>query len=96
MEWLIFVLLLSGTALIIYTCVQFFRFSYLQKKLNHQDLEQYKKILGNDYRSRPIDTKTRRYKWDKGIFVIKAHFNENGEMIGEQHITPVFSKRKKK
>ncbi|MFT3945418.1 MAG: hypothetical protein QM763_00475 [Agriterribacter sp.] len=95
MEWLNFILIASGALLIIYICIQVFRFSYLQKKLNHTNLDGYKKVLGENYRSKPIDQKTRRYKWEKGFFIIRAHFDEKGNLVGTQNIsTRIFHKKK--
>ncbi|MCC6287949.1 MAG: hypothetical protein IT249_08690 [Chitinophagaceae bacterium] len=95
MEWLNFILIATGAVLIVFTCIQLFRFSYLRKNLGHQNLEGYKNILGDNYRIKPIDTNTRRYKWDKGIFVVRAHFDEKGNLIGTQDIsTRIFRKRK--
>jgi len=97
MEWLIFLFIAAGALIVIYTCIQFFRFFLLRKKLNHTDtdIKGYTKVLGDDYRSRAVDTKTRRCKWDKGIFVVRAHFDEDGNLVGKKNITTrIFSNKK--
>ena len=95
MEWTNFILITLGVLIVVYTCIQFWRFSYLWKKLNHTNLDGYKKVLGEGYRSRPVDMKTRRYKWDKGIFVVRAHFDDKGNLIGTQNISTRFSRKRK-
>lgn len=54
-----------------------------------------KKVPGEGYRSRPVDMKTRRYKWDKGIFMVRAHFDDKGNLIGTQNISTRFSRKRK-
>lgn len=95
MEWLNIILVLAGAVVIIYTSIQFFKFSFLQKKLYQKNLKGYKKILGEDYRSRAVDMKIRRYKWEKGIFIVRAHFDDEGNLIGRQNIRTRFSRKKK-
>lgn len=95
MKWLNIILVLAGAVVIIYTGIQFFKFSFLQKKLYQKNLKGYKKVLGEDYRSRAVDMKTRRYKWEKGIFIVRAHFDDEGNLIGRKNIRTRFSRKKK-
>lgn len=62
-------------------------FMRLKRKLPKADYNTFIDLLGDQYRSRPIDAKTRRYKWSKGIFTIKATFDDDGSAVGDVSIT---------
>lgn len=95
MKWLNFILILAGVLLLFIAGIQFFKFSSLQKKLSKKNLDSHKKILGDDFRTRAVDMKIRRYKWEKGIFIVRAHFDADGNLVGKQNISTRFSRQKK-
>ncbi|MFT3704340.1 MAG: hypothetical protein QM802_18370 [Agriterribacter sp.] len=62
-------------------------FRWLRHKLKDADYNTYVTLLGRHHQFRPVDTKTLRYKWTKGIFTIKATFDSEGKPIGNASIT---------
>ncbi|WP_133176788.1 hypothetical protein [Terrimonas sp.] len=53
--------------------------------------DEFIKVLGEGYKSRPLDMETYRYKWHKGVFIIRADFDKKGILKGEKKISRGFS-----
>lgn len=56
-------------------------FRALRSKLLDQNLEFFKQVLGVGYQFRYTADGIRRYKWRKGWYIIRASFDETGNLI---------------
>lgn len=64
----------------LYKLVTFFIYKKLTKKLKGADLDTFTNHFGEDYVFRFSTTGTRRYKWKKGLFVVKASFDKQDQL----------------
>jgi len=56
-------------------------FKVLRSMLLDQNLEDFKQVLGVGYQFRYTSNGIRRYKWRKGWYIIRASFNDIGNLI---------------
>lgn len=54
---------------------------FLKRRLRKRNLEDFKKILGNNYQAKSLGDGDKRYNWNKGLFAIKANFDNEGNMM---------------
>jgi len=54
---------------------------FLKIKLKGKTLEEFKKVLGNNYVVKKLGEGDKRYKWEKRLFSVKANFDNEGNMI---------------
>lgn len=74
-ESLLFYSITFASCWILYKLITFFIYSRLKKKLSMADLDTFKSQLGEDYVFSFLSDEIRRYKWKKGLLVIKASFD---------------------
>ncbi|MFT3681366.1 MAG: hypothetical protein QM791_13900 [Ferruginibacter sp.] len=65
---------------VFFKLVTFFIYIRLKKKLTGTDLETFTRQLGDDYAFRFLEDNKRRYKWKKGLLIIKASFDEQDRL----------------
>ena len=53
----------------------------LRKRLQGGTLEDFKKVLGDNYQAKKLGEGDKRYKWEKRLFCVKANFDSEGNMI---------------
>lgn len=54
---------------------------YLNTKLKNGNLQTFKKILGGNCQYKTIHADAVKYKWIKGWFVVRAVFDERGNLL---------------
>ena len=54
---------------------------YLQSKLRNANLQTFKQVLGGDCQYKTIHADAIKYKWIKGWFVVRAVFDERGNLL---------------
>jgi hypothetical protein len=64
----------------LYKLITFFIYRRLTRKLKGADLETFTRHFGEDYAFRFLSGDIRRYKWQKGLFVIKASFDKQDRL----------------
>jgi len=80
----------ASTILVIWTLYKSFIWLLLwilRERLKKANLDTFKKILGQTYKIKKIDDGEKRYKWSKGLFIVKANFDNYGGLICN-HIEP--------
>ncbi|MFT3704543.1 MAG: hypothetical protein QM802_19405 [Agriterribacter sp.] len=87
MKFFEIILLMASAIIIAYLFTQYFLFKRLKQKLGHTTRDAFIKSLGDHYKVRPLDSNLHRYKWLKGIFIIRANFNDKGNLVGMINIS---------
>ncbi|MFT3704300.1 MAG: hypothetical protein QM802_18170 [Agriterribacter sp.] len=87
MTILIIVLIATALAIFSYVLSQYLLFRKLKQKLDTQNREVFVKELGEKYKIRPINYDLHRYKWLKGIFIVRANFDDKGNLVGSKTIS---------
>jgi hypothetical protein len=62
----------------------FIIYSRIKKKFKNGDLHDFTNQFGEDYVFRFSSNDTRRYKWKKGLLVIKASFDNDDKLTGNR------------
>lgn len=70
---------------ILYKLYSIFYFLQIRKKLKGQDLASFKRLLGENYLYKVINTENTKFKWMKGWVVIKAIFDSHGQLADSEH-----------
>lgn len=85
MKFFLFSFLIVFIGFIAYRVIAIiYYFSVLRLRLLGQNLEFFKQILGVGYQFRYTADGIRRYKWPKGWYVIRASFDEAGNLIASK------------
>jgi hypothetical protein len=77
---LIYAFALTAGWLLYKSITYVFIYNRLKKKLRNADLFTFITYLGEDYVYRFSADSTRRYKWKKGLLVIKASFDHDDRL----------------
>lgn len=64
-----------------YRSIGYLIYLYLGKKIGSKDLDAFIDYLGTDYKYKYLSNGDKRYKWKKGIIIIKGNFDEDGKLI---------------
>lgn len=70
--------------LILYKLTTFIVYSRIKKKLMGADLYTFTIHLGDDYVYRFLSDEIKRYKWKKGLLIIKASFDKEDKLVSNQ------------
>jgi len=54
---------------------------FLKRHLRRKNLEEFKKVLGTNYKAKSLGEGDKRYKWNKWFFAVKANFDNEGNLI---------------
>ena len=65
---------------LLYKVITFFIYRRLMKRLKGADLDTFTRYLGEDYVFRFLSGDVRRYRWKKGLFVVKAGLDEQDRL----------------
>lgn len=81
-EKLLMYAIVAIVAWLLYKIITFFIYRKLTKKLKDADLDAFTQHFGDDYVFRFSSNDVRRYKWKKGLFVVKASFDKQDRLTG--------------
>jgi len=73
-----------GVILLVCVAVQIFRFRRIRNQIIHGSKSDLVKKLGPDYKEKMIHSELSRYKWEKGIFIVRANFDKHGKLISSK------------
>jgi hypothetical protein len=54
---------------------------FLKNKLRSRSLDDFKRVLGNNYQAKSLGEGDKRYKWNKWFFAVKANFDNEGNLV---------------
>lgn len=94
METLPYVIGIIIALLLLYKIASLIYFLNLKAKLKHADLNTFTKVLGENHKHRLQFNGLIRYKWSKGWVIIKANFDENGNLIYNKIIPQIIFRLK--
>lgn len=87
------ILVISGAILLLYVAVQWLMLAGLRKRAAKADRTTHITLFGKNFRYKMIHDQLYRYKWKKGIFIVRADFDKEGKLIGTDKITFRLRKR---
>ena len=81
MENILYIIAAIFSLLLIYKVVSFLYVLKLKNLLKNGDFNRFVHVLGENHQYRPRFNGLVRYKWSKGLVVIKANFDEAGQLV---------------
>lgn len=80
-KWIYIISALFVCFLILYKIFTIVYFIRLKTQLKDGDINTFTEVLGDNYKYRRLLSGLVRYKWSNGWMIIKANFDENGQLI---------------
>ena len=87
MYWYAIVLIVIGSFATLYSAIQLIHLFRLRQLILRNDRKLLIKKLGSDYRQKIIHSELLRYKWKKGVFVIRSDFDKTGKRVGKGKVS---------